>query len=101
MMGSEKNDNTKELSESLLQNYQEGLEESIRGTEFVDNSIDLLYCHLQGISLKRGGSLANSPKWLKNEKTTINSKNIDNNCFYYALTTTLKYQNICVKNIEN
>ena len=65
MMGSEKNDNIKEPSESLLQNYQEGLEESIRESEFVDNGIDLLYCHLQRISLKRGGSFADSPKWLK------------------------------------
>ena len=94
MMGSEKNDSNKELSESLLQNYSEGLEESRRGSEFVDNSIDLLYCHLQRISLKRGGSFADSPKWLKNEKATINSKNIDNNCFHYALTVTLKYKNI-------
>ena len=82
MMGSEKNDSNKELSESLLQNYSEGLEESRRGSEFVDNSIDLLYCHLQRISLKRGGSFADSPKWLKNKKATINSKNIDNNCFH-------------------
>ena len=94
MMGKEKNDNIKELSEFLLQNYQEGLEESIRGSEFVNNSIDLLYCHLQRISLKRGGSFADSPKWLKNEKATINSQNIDNNCFHYALTVALKYQNI-------
>ena len=65
MMGNEKNDNIKELSEFLLQNYQEGLEESIRGSEFVNNSIDLLCCHLQRISLKRGGSFADSPKWLK------------------------------------
>ena len=94
MMGSEKNDNIKELRESLLQNYQEGLEESMRGSEFVDDSIDLLYCHLQRISLKRRGSFADFPKWLKNEKATINSKNNDNNCFHYALTVTLKYQNI-------
>ena len=66
MMGSEKNDNIKELSESLSQNYQVGLEESMRGSEFVDDSIDLLYCHLQRITLKRGGSFADSPAWLKN-----------------------------------
>ena len=93
LMGSEKNVNTEELNESLLQNYKEGLEESMRRSEFLDDSIDLLYCHLQRISLKRGGSFADSPKWLQNEKSTINSKNNENNSFHYALTVALKFQN--------
>ena len=29
----------------------------------------------------------------KNENTTINTKNNDDNCFQYALTDTLNYQN--------
>ena len=32
---------------NLLQKYQEGLEESMRGNGFNFNSVDLLYCHLQ------------------------------------------------------
>ena len=43
MVGSERNDVIEELSESLLQNYQEGLEESIKASEFVLDSIDSLY----------------------------------------------------------
>ena len=35
-----------------------------------------------------------SPKWLKNKKTTKNPKNNDNKCFQYALTVALNYQNI-------
>ena len=51
-----------ELCEYLLQKYQEGLEESMRGSEFLFDSIDSLNYHLQNISLKRGGSNAYSPK---------------------------------------
>ena len=80
--------------ESLLQNYQKDLEESMRGSEFVCDSIDLLYYHLQKIRLKRGGSYIDSPKWLKNKKATINPKNNDDNCFQYALTVELNHQHI-------
>ena len=93
-MGSETNDIIEELHESILQKYQKGLEESMRGSEFVTNSIDLLYYHLQRISLNRKGpSHIDSPEWLKNKKATINPKNNDNNCFQYALTVALNYQN--------
>ena len=47
MVVSETNDIIEELSESPLQNYQEGLEESIRGNELICDSVDLLYYHLQ------------------------------------------------------
>ena len=57
-----------ELFESLLQNYQKKLEEPMRGSEFVPDSIDLLYYHLQKIGLKRGGSYIDSPEWTKNKK---------------------------------
>ena len=65
----------------------------MRGSEFVRNSIDLLYYHLQKISLKRGRSYIDSPKWLKNKNATIKPKNNDN-CFQYALVVALNYQNI-------
>ena len=55
MIGSEENDIIEELHEYLLQNYQEG-EELMRRSEFVHDSIDLLYYHLQKISLTRGRS---------------------------------------------
>ena len=49
--------------ESLLQNYQKKLEESIRVSEFFLDSIDLLYYHLQKTSLNRKGSpYIDSPK---------------------------------------
>ena len=46
----------------------------MRGSEFVFDSIDLLYYHLQKIGLKRGGSYIDSPEWLKNKKATVNIK---------------------------
>ena len=57
-----------ELFESLLQKYQEVLEEKMRGSKFVFESIDLLHYKLHKISLKRRESYINSPKWLKYKK---------------------------------
>ena len=65
----------------LLQNYQKDLKESIRGSEFNFDSVDLLYYHLQKISLKIGGSYIGSPGWLKNKKAKINPENNDADCF--------------------
>ena len=97
-MRSETNDIIEELCEYLLQRYQKGLEESMRGSEFIFDGVDLLYYNLQKISLNRkGSSYIYSPKWLKNKKTTINKKNNDNNCFRYALTVPLDYIIITLK----
>ena len=42
MMGNETNEIIKELLNSLLHKHQEGLEESMRGSEFVFDNVDLL-----------------------------------------------------------
>ena len=55
MMDSETNYIIEELRESL-QKYQEGLEQSMRESEFVFDSVNLLYYHLQRIGLKRSES---------------------------------------------
>ena len=65
MVGRETNEIIEDLSKSFLQKYQEGLKESIRGSEFVYDSIDVLYYNLNKVSLSRGGSYIDSPKWLK------------------------------------
>ena len=77
-----------------MQRYQEGLEESMRGSNFIFDSVDSLYYDLNKISLNRGGSYIDSPEWLKNKKTIINPKNNDDKCYQYALTVALNYQNI-------
>ena len=69
MMGNESDEIIEELCESLLQKYQEGLEESMRGSEFIFDRVDLLYYNLQRISLNRkGSSYIDSPKLLKIKK---------------------------------
>ena len=94
MIGSETNEIFEDLFESSLQKYREGLEESMRGSELVYDSVDVLYYNLNKVSLSRGGSYINSPKWLKNKKATINPKNKDDKCFQYALTVALNYEKI-------
>ena len=46
IMGSETNNIIENLRESLLQRYRKRLEESMRASEFVCDSVDLLYYHL-------------------------------------------------------
>ena len=74
MMGNETDEIIEKLFKSLLQKYQDGLEESMRGSKFIRDSVDLLYYHPQKIGLKRGGSYIDSPEWLKNKKARINPK---------------------------
>ena len=46
ILGSETNEIIKELFKSLSQKYQEGLEESLRGSEFVFDSVNSLHYKL-------------------------------------------------------
>ena len=62
MAGSETNEIIMDLFVSFLQKYQERLEESMRGSEFVYDSVDVLYYNLNKVSLSRGGSYIDSPK---------------------------------------
>ena len=78
-----------------MQKYQEGLEKSMKGSDFVFDSVDTLYYKLHKISLNRGGSYIDSPEWLKNKKSTINPKNInDDKCFQYSVTVALNHEQI-------
>ena len=77
MMGCGTDKIIEDIFKSLLQRYQEGLEESIRESEFIFDSVDALYYDLNKISLSRDGSYIDSPEWLKNKKATINPKNIE------------------------
>ena len=94
MMDSETDEIIEELFDSFLQRYQKNLEESIRGSEFVFDSVNSLYYKFHKISLSRGGSYIDSPKWLKNKKVTINPKNDDDKCFQYAVVVALNYEQI-------
>ena len=83
-----------ERFKSLLQKYLQGLEKSMKGTEFVFDRIDLLYYKIHKISLNRSGSYIDSTEWLKNKKATINPKNSDDKCFQYGITVALNHKQI-------
>ena len=68
MIGSDTNEVIEELFKSLLQKYQENLEEKMRGSEFVFDEVNMLHYDLNKISLKRGGSYIDSPAWIKNKQ---------------------------------
>ena len=91
-MYSERDEVTEELFEPLLQSYQQGLEEEMRGSEFIFDSDNYIHHHFQKISLNRGGSYIECPEWLKNKKATINTKNNDDKCLQYASNVALDYQ---------
>ena len=89
MNGSDTDENIKELFKSLLQRYQENLQEKMRGSDFAFDGVNFLYYDFNKISINKGGSYIDSPKWLKNKKSTINSNNNDYKCFQYAITLAL------------
>ena len=71
----------KELFKSLLQRYQENLQEKMRGSDFAFDGVNFLYYDFNKISISRGGSYIDSPKWLKDKKSSVNPKNNDHKCF--------------------
>ena len=94
LIGNETGEIIEDLFDSFLQRYPKKLEESMRGSEFVFDNADSLYYKLHKISLNRGGSYIDSPKWLKNKKATINPKNNDDKCFQYAIIVALNNEQI-------
>ena len=84
----------KALFKSILQKYQENLQEKMKGPDFAFDGINYLYYDLNKITISKGGSYIDSPKWLKNKNSTINPKNNDYKCFQYAITLALNYDKI-------
>ena len=94
MNGSDTDEIIKELFKSLLQRYQENLQEKMKGSDFAFDGVNYLYYDLNRISISKGGSYIDSPKWLKDKKSTINPKNNDYKCFQYAVTLALNLDKI-------
>ena len=61
MSSTETNDIINELVKSFLRRYQEELETKMKESEFIFESVDLLYYSFHEISLNRGGSHIDSP----------------------------------------
>ena len=87
MSGSDTDEIIKGLFESFLQN-------KMRGSELELDGVNFLYYDFNKISINRGGSYIDSPKWLKDKKSTINPKNNDYKCFQYAVTLALNLDKI-------
>ena len=66
----------------------------MKGSDFAFDGVNYLYYDLNKISISKGGSYIDSPKWLKDKKSTINPKNNDYKCFQYAVTLALNLDKI-------
>ena len=94
MIGDDNDDIIEKLFKSFLQKYEENLQNKMRGSDFEFDGLTFYYYDFNEISLNRGGSYIDSPKWLKDKKSTINPKNNDDKCFQYAVTLALNLDKI-------
>ena len=94
MINHEADEVVKELFDSLKTKYQNNLE-SMKGSEFVFDYVQILYYKCQKTKPNLGGSYIDSPDWIKNKKATINPTNKKyNKCFQYAVTVALNHEEI-------
>ena len=82
------------LFKSLRSRYHDHLETSMKGNDFIFNSVQLMYCKSHEVRFIRGGSCIDSPGWIKKKKSTLNPKNTVDKCFQYAATVALSYEEI-------
>ena len=94
MIGSETEEVAEKRFMSILQKYQDNLQNKMKGSDFIFDGINYLYYDLNRITISKGGSYIESPKWLKDKKCCINQKNNDNKCFQYAATLALNINSI-------
>ena len=101
MFGDDNDDIIEQLFESLLKKYEENLQNKMRGSEFEFDGVNFLYYDFNKTSINRGGSYIDSPKWLKDKKSTRNPKNseIALNILYVPYNT--KQINIAYKSKNN
>ena len=57
---------SKKPFDSLLYKYQTGLERSMRGSDFIFDYVSETYYVCKRITMNRGESYINSPKWIEN-----------------------------------
>ena len=94
MFSYDNDDIIEQLFESLLQKFEENLQNKMKGSDFEFDGVNFLYYDFNNTSINRGGSYIDSPKWLKDKKSIINPKNNDNKCFQYAVTLALNLDKI-------
>ena len=91
----------KEIFYSLKNRYQNNLQ-SMKGSEFVFDYVEFLYCKCHKINPNRTGSYIDSPDWIKNKKAARNPINKRNKkCFQSAVTVALNYEEIKKRSAKN
>ena len=94
MIGKDNDEIIEDLFKSFLQKYEENLKNKMRGSDLEFDGVNFLYYDFNRISLNRGGSYIDSPKWFKDKKSTINPRNNDDKCFQYAVPLVLNIDKI-------
>ena len=82
------------LMKSFRSKYQDSLKTSMKESDFIFDSAQLMYCKYHKVNFKRGGSYIDSPNWLEIKKVTTNKKNEDDKCFQYPETIAINYEEI-------
>ena len=72
IIGCETEEVAEKLIMQLLQKYQGSLQNKMKGSDFIFNGVNYLFYDLNRITISKGGSYIESPKWLKDKKCTIN-----------------------------
>ena len=87
------NDVIDKLFMSFRSRYQENVETSMKGSNFILDSVQLMYYKCHKVSFIRDYLYIDSPDWIKNKKATIDPKNTDDDkCFQYSATVALNYE---------
>ena len=87
-----------ELSKNFLNPFckdtKKIYKKKMKGSDFAFDGVNYLYYNFNKIGISRGGSYIDSPKWLKDKKSTVNQKNNDNKWFQYAVALALNIDKI-------
>ena len=62
------NEVVNELFDLLRLKYQDNLNTSMRGSDFIFDSVQPMYYKCHKVNYKRGGSYIDSPNWIKKKK---------------------------------
>ena len=66
----------------------------MKGSDFIFDLFQQMYCKSHKVNFKHGGSYIDSLNWIENKKAAINPKNEDEKFFQNAATVGLNYKEI-------
>ena len=88
------NDANDEPFESICSKYHGNLKKIMRKSDFIFDSVQLMYYQCHKVNFTSGNSYIDSPGCLKKKKATINPKNKDDKCVQYAATVASNYDKV-------